>query len=662
MSAYSSDDESQTSTDCASSNEERIIDYDGNDTEEPPIDDVLSAHIAAEIDLVTSSKSNVDDHCGIYIMSSSFGVSTDHVQGTPTLDESITDALFSHEAKRDLRIFANRRRQYSRPSPSSQEPGLLNNESSRNAWNVAAARLLSKATNGNFTDANLISWSHSMKAPLGLLLHYPPEKGTPDHGTTYNPMNVCIKALMRKFGSLEDCFMMNLVPIRCQRHTGVSHSDQRFCQPYMQFGPEVWAECIRILRNALSQMEAEIIICFGKCVADLIKWLHPKAKRLTFGNQPIFGSKHHVLAVYSDAGVIERMFFICYHPEALLYPQDPLKLAMLDQMVNMCCALAGLVGFNPTSFVDTGRIARPAYVRAVVSAPMYVYWEQRVLRYGRLVALCQMRREEIRYSMKIRTEAIPATLLLELYAPTPPNIHGYTWLPHDFEAKSAVHEIIIKLVFRLPPTCRDGPLIDGDNAQMTYRQHLSLIELAGTPRLNDRQIHAMAHVALSTKAQVKEAEKWVAAVVAPKPNSESLAKLALQHKTSDNNRRQKLLDKALREEADRLGVSTTKELPAGIKAKIRLDRGLAPCGKLERRSSMIVSDDLPLLLSGHDMVIEYNKRMFIIKRKNQQILESLVLDMQAAQSDVPDALLNRLLSQISPATAADLLEPDLQIR
>lgn len=99
-------------------------------------------------------------------------------------------------------------------------------------------------------------------------------------------------------------------------------------------------------------------------------------------------------------------------------------------------------------------------------------------------------------------------------------------------------------------------MIDGDDnrTHLTYRQHQGLIGLAGTPRLNDRQIRSMAHAALSTKAQIKEAEKWVAAAA----NSQSLAKLALQHQTSDNNRRTKLLNKALREEADRLNVSIKK--------------------------------------------------------------------------------------------------------
>ena len=202
-------------------------------------------------------------------------------------------------------------RQSSQPSSSSQiPPGSLHDELTRNAWYAAAARLLPKAT--NFTDADLISWSHSMKARLALILHYPPAQGTPDYGSTFNPLNVCMKVLIRKFGSLEDCFMMNLVPIKCQRCRDVSYRDQQFCQPYMsQFGSEVWTECIQTLKDGLSQMEANVAICLGKCVIDLIKWLHPKAKRITFGERPIFGSKHHILAVY-NAGIINRIFIVCY--------------------------------------------------------------------------------------------------------------------------------------------------------------------------------------------------------------------------------------------------------------------------------------------------------------------------------------------------------------
>lgn len=96
---------------------------------------------------------------------------------------------------------------------------------------------------------------------------------------------------------------MNLVPIKCQRRTDISHRDQQFTQPYMRFSSEVWAECIQILKDALSQMEASVVICFGKCVIDLIKWLHPKAKRITFSERPIFGSKHHMLAVYNAGGM-----------------------------------------------------------------------------------------------------------------------------------------------------------------------------------------------------------------------------------------------------------------------------------------------------------------------------------------------------------------------
>ncbi|KAH0366648.1 hypothetical protein KCU65_g5168, partial [Aureobasidium melanogenum] len=611
MAASSSNDELEPSPDSASSNEERIIDDDDdNDTEESPVDDVLSAHIAAEIDLVTSS--NVDKRRGM---------------PTPTLDESIGKAFFSDGVKRDFHNFASRMRQGNRPSSSKKmPPGSIHDEFTRNFWNVAAARLLPKAINGNFTDADLISWSHSMKARLALFLHYPPKKGTPDYGTTFNPLNVCVKALMRKFGSLEDCFMMDLVPIKCQRRTDLPPQDQRFGQPYMsQFG---------------SQMEAKVVICFGKCVTDLIKWLHPSAKRLTFGDQLIFQSMHHVLAVCSDAGAIERIFIVCYHPEALLYPQDPARLTMLDQLVNMGCVLAGLVGFNPTSFVDSGRIAKRTYVKALASTPEH--WEQRVLVHGRLVALLQMRREEIRSNMKIETKAIPAALLLELYTPNPPNFHKYTWQPGDIQAESVVHEIVIKVVFRLPPSHQGGPLIDGD-AQMTYSQHLGLIKLAGTPLLNCRQVIVLIQAALSTKVQVKEAEKWVAAISAAKPNSESLEKLALQHQATEYWRRSQPLDKALREESDRLGVAV-KELPAATRAKIRLNHGFAPSGKLEQRSSLIVTYDLPMLLSGHDMVIEYNKRLYKAKRRNWQV-ESTLLDMQAAQSNSPDALLDRLLSQ-----------------
>lgn len=99
------------------------------------------------------------------------------------------------------------------------------------------------------------------------------------------------------------------------------------------------------------------------------------------------------------------------------------------------------------------------------------------------------------------------------------------------------------------------------------------------------------------------------------------------------------------------------------RVKIRVDHGFAPTGKLEQRSSKIVSDELPLLLSGHDMVAEYNSRMFLATRRNQKLL---VLDSEAAQSTAtataPDALLNRLLSQVSSVAAADLLDPDLQVR
>jgi len=183
------------------------------------------------------------------------------------------------------------------------------------AWTDAAGRLISKASEGSFSDRDLVSWSNTLRCPLAVILHYPPRRGTPDHGTTLNIRNKCIKLIHDKFGDLSDTFMMDLVPLRSQRPTDLPYTDSRVCQPYLsQFGYSVWSECLDILKSVLTKIHAKVVVCFGRQVSVVVKWMYPDYKRLKFGDQTLFGSFDHVLVAYSSPGVIDRIFVICFHP------------------------------------------------------------------------------------------------------------------------------------------------------------------------------------------------------------------------------------------------------------------------------------------------------------------------------------------------------------
>jgi hypothetical protein len=225
------------------------------------------------------------------------------------LQSLIQNSFLSAIAKKDLTRFATKLASNNHQPPSSDK---------QLAWDEVERRLLTKS-HGKFVSADVIRWSGSQKhARLALILHYPPQKGTPDHGEVRNLNNICIRILEAKFGTLADVFMHDAVPVRCQRSLTVHKEDVAFAQPYIpQFGPELWSECINILEQLLATLNARVTVCFGAVVVKIVKWLFPRAKRLPFGPCALFGSSTHMLAVYSADGEIEKLFVFSYHPGML---------------------------------------------------------------------------------------------------------------------------------------------------------------------------------------------------------------------------------------------------------------------------------------------------------------------------------------------------------
>jgi len=239
------------------------------------------------------------------------------------------------------------------------------------------------------------------------------------------------------------------------------------------------------------------------------------------------------------------------------------------------------------------------------------------------------------------------------------NVQRYQWMPEDISIRTTLHSIAVRVLHRLPSPNALVVTEDGD-CELSYMLHVTLRKLAGTPVLTTREVGSRAGTRYAAVQSKTSAKSWISAIAAD--DHDAIKSLVAGMTTSDYSRNIRPLNSALDNEARVVGVRT-KQLPANTVARIRLELGYSPTEALEARCRDILKKDLPSLLSGRYIMEEEYQRLLHQRVFSDPVaLAEYKLDLAAAQSNGPNALLDRLLSQISPLAAQDALEPGLQAR